>query len=51
MKKKIKEKQYALIKKGAITPMLTGSYETIKRLYDTSTPAQKNVLKIEEVLN
>ena len=45
-----KEKCYALIKKGAITPIITGSYETIKHLYDTSTPAQKKVLKIEEVL-
>ena len=51
MKKKLKEKQYALIKKGAISPIIVSDYETIKHLYDTSTPAQKNVLKIEEVLN
>ena len=50
MKKKPKEKRYALIKIGGITPILTGTYEEMKHLYDTSTPAQKKVLKIEEVL-
>lgn len=49
MKKK-KEQRWALIKKGAVTPIITGTYDEIKHLYDTSTPAQKKVLLIQEVL-
>lgn len=50
MKKKHLEKRYALIKKGAISPIIVSDYQTIKRLYDTSPNDQKKVLLIEEVL-
>lgn len=51
MSKKKKIKRYALIKIGAITPILTGTKEEMERLYNSSTPAQKKVLKVEEVLD
>ena len=50
MKKK-KIKRYALIKIGAITPIITGTKEEMERLYANSKPEQQKLLKIEEVLN
>ena len=51
MKKKIKEKRYALIKKGAITPIITGTKEEMDRLWANSSPEQQKLLLVEEVLN
>ena len=50
MHKKKQDKRYALIKKGAITPIIVSDYDTIKRLYDNSSETTKKLMKIEEVL-
>lgn len=50
MSKKKQNERWALIKIGAITPILTGTKEEMERLYNNSTPAQKKILKVEKVL-